>query len=178
MGRWVGGLVSALFAAVGALISTREGASGRYEGAAPAALDQLFNPTLGAVRPLPTASPGLGRESAEAVGAGFLSGQTTADRGENPPHHDQHDNDDEDPLHPQTSPRERGPSIRQRKKFLILDCRSDASSRKSRSREIGDFRFRLTVLACLDAVDRHSKFIIQNSKFIEVSRRKPLFRWR
>jgi hypothetical protein len=121
MGRWVGGLVSALFAAVGALISTREGASGRYEGAAPAALDQLFNPTLGAVRPLPTASPGLGRETAEAVGAGFLSGQTTADRGENPPHHDQHDNDDEDPLHPQTSPRERGPSIRQRKKFLILN---------------------------------------------------------
>ena len=46
--------------------------------------------------------------------------------------------------------------------FLVLNCLSDASSRKSRSREVRDFRFRLTVFVCLDAVDRHSKFRIQN----------------
>ena len=97
----------ALLATQEAVFTVRQRSPGRHEGPANSALHKLFDcvspvPT----RPLPSTAPGFGRETAEAVRSRRLFGQPSTDRGEDTPHDEEHNDDQQDALH-ETVPRGR-----------------------------------------------------------------------
>ena len=87
--------MTAVLAAKDAAVAVRQSPASGHEGPASDALHELFHRARVAASLLPPAT-GLRRETAEAIGPRRLFGQTTADRGENTPHDEQHDDNQQD----------------------------------------------------------------------------------
>jgi hypothetical protein len=89
--------LTAIIAAVDTAIAVCQSPAGGNEGSTGDTLHEFFHRAC--ITPSLPTTTGLGRKTAETVCTRRLFGQTTADRGENAPNNEQHDDNKQDSLH-------------------------------------------------------------------------------